>query len=141
MKRAGRDRDVFTHDTVAMLHEAASGGMRDLDHLATGYLRETARKKRKLVERDLLPRVFDRDGLGRTGDPDFTTRAPPRRRACLPRGGAPVLSRRCALPAHHRDEQQPASSHLHQRACAATLTGRQRTPICPNVLRPSGSVC
>ncbi len=63
MKRAGCDRDVFTHDAVAMLHEAATGGMRDLDRLATGCLREAARKKRKLVERDLLPRVLDRDGL------------------------------------------------------------------------------
>jgi general secretion pathway protein A len=63
MKRAGCDRDVFTHDAVAMLHEAATGGMRDLDRFATGCLREAARKKRKLVERDLLPRVFDRDGL------------------------------------------------------------------------------
>jgi general secretion pathway protein A len=63
MKRARCDRDVFTHDAVQMRHEAASGGMRDLDRLATGCLREAARKKRKLVERDLLPRVFDRDGL------------------------------------------------------------------------------
>jgi type II secretory pathway predicted ATPase ExeA len=63
MKRAGCDRDVFTHDAVAMLHEAATGGMRDLDRFATGCLREAARRKRKLVERDLLPRVFDRDGL------------------------------------------------------------------------------
>ncbi|WP_277958201.1 hypothetical protein, partial [Anaeromyxobacter oryzisoli] len=63
MKRAGCDRDVFTHDAVAMLHEAATGGMRDLDRLATGCLREAARKKRKLVERDLLPHVLDRDGL------------------------------------------------------------------------------
>lgn len=67
MKRAGCDRDVFTHDAVALLHEAASGGMRDLDRLATGCLREAARRKRKLVERDLLPRVLDRDGLERDG--------------------------------------------------------------------------
>jgi hypothetical protein len=39
--------------------------MRDLDRLATGCLREAVRKKRKLVERDLLPRVLDRDGLER----------------------------------------------------------------------------
>ncbi len=65
MKRAGCDRDVFTQDAVQMLHEAATGGMRDLDRLATGCLREAARKKRKLVERDLLPRVLDRDGLER----------------------------------------------------------------------------
>jgi len=63
MKRAGCDREVFTHDEVPMLHDAATRGMRDLDRLATGCLREAARKKRKLVERDLLPRVFDRDGL------------------------------------------------------------------------------
>jgi general secretion pathway protein A len=66
MKRAGSDRDVFTQDAVQMLHEAAIGGMRDLDRLATGCLREAARKKRKLVERDLLARVFDRDGLERS---------------------------------------------------------------------------
>ncbi len=67
MKRAGCDRDVFTQDAVQMLHEAATGGMRDLDRLATGCLREAARRKRKLVERDLLPRVLDRDGLERAG--------------------------------------------------------------------------
>ena len=47
-------------------HEAATGGMRDLDRLATGCLREAGRRKRKLVERDLLARVFDRDGLERS---------------------------------------------------------------------------
>jgi general secretion pathway protein A len=65
MKRAGCDRDVFTQDAVQMLHEAAADGLRDLDRLATGCLREAARKKRKLVERDLLPRVLDRDSLER----------------------------------------------------------------------------
>jgi len=67
MKRAGCDRDVFTQDAVQMLHEAATDGMRDLDRLATGCLREAARKKRKLIERDLLPCVLDRDGLERAG--------------------------------------------------------------------------
>jgi general secretion pathway protein A len=65
MKRAGCERDVFTQDAVQLLHEAATGGMRDLDRLATGCLREAVRRKRKLVERDLLPRVLDRDGLER----------------------------------------------------------------------------
>ncbi len=63
--RAGCERDVFTQDAVHLLHEAATGGMRDLDRLATGCLGEAARRKRKLVERDLLPRVLDRDGLER----------------------------------------------------------------------------
>jgi type II secretory pathway predicted ATPase ExeA len=63
MRRAGCEREVFTHDAVQMLHEAASGGMRELDRLATGCLREAARSKRKLIERDLLARVLDRDRL------------------------------------------------------------------------------
>lgn len=46
-----------------MLHEAATGGMRDLDRLATLCLREAARKRRKLLKRDILPRILDRDGL------------------------------------------------------------------------------
>jgi general secretion pathway protein A len=65
MKRAGVDREVFTQDAVALLHEAATGGMRDLDRLATGCLREAARRKKRLVERDILPRVLDRDRLER----------------------------------------------------------------------------
>ena len=42
-----------------MLHVAASGALRDLDRLATAALREAARKKKKLVERDTLARVLD----------------------------------------------------------------------------------
>jgi hypothetical protein len=52
---------------VRQLHEVATGGMRNLDRLATGCLREAARKKRKLLERELLPRVLDRDRLERDG--------------------------------------------------------------------------
>ena len=60
--RAGCERELFASDAVAMLHEAASGALRDLDRLATASLREAARKKRKLVERDVLARVVDADG-------------------------------------------------------------------------------
>ena len=42
-----------------MLHEAASGALRDIDRIATAALRETAREKRKLVERDTLARIVD----------------------------------------------------------------------------------
>lgn len=65
LKRAGVDREVFSQDAVALLHEAAQGGMRDLDRLATACLREAVRKKKRLVERDLLPRVLDRDRIER----------------------------------------------------------------------------
>ncbi|MEK7223736.1 MAG: AAA family ATPase [Pseudomonadota bacterium] len=57
LKRAGCDREVFSSDAVAMLHEATRGAMRDIDRIATAALREAAKKKRRLVERDLLGRI------------------------------------------------------------------------------------
>ena len=42
-----------------MLHEAASGALRDIDRLATSALREATRRKKKLVERDILARILD----------------------------------------------------------------------------------
>jgi hypothetical protein len=61
--------------------------MRDLDRFATRCLREAARKKRKLVERDLLPRVFSVMGSSRTralaaaaSGPAAGRRQPPSRR-------------------------------------------------------------
>ena len=59
LHRVGCDRDIFASDAVAMIHEAALGGMRDVDRLATASLRETARKKRKLVERDAVTRIIE----------------------------------------------------------------------------------
>ena len=59
LSQAGCDRDVFTHDALAMLHEATAGAHRDIDRLATATLRAAARTTRKLVERDTLTRVLD----------------------------------------------------------------------------------
>ncbi len=61
MRRAGCEREVFASDAVALLHEATTGAMRDLDRLATAALREAARKKKRLIERDVLARVLDTD--------------------------------------------------------------------------------
>ena len=61
MRRAGCDREVFSSDAVAMLHEASSGSHRDIDRVATLALREAARHRRKLVERDLVARVLDHE--------------------------------------------------------------------------------
>ena len=58
LKGVGCDRELFTSDAIGMLHEAASGALRDIDRIATAALRETARKKRKLVERDTLTRIL-----------------------------------------------------------------------------------
>ncbi len=56
--RAGCDREVFASDALALLHEAALGSLRDIDRLATAALGEAAKKKRRLVERELLSRLL-----------------------------------------------------------------------------------
>jgi type II secretory pathway predicted ATPase ExeA len=61
LARVGCDRELFTQDAIAMLHEATSGALRDLDRLATAALRLTARKKRKLVERDVVACAIEAD--------------------------------------------------------------------------------
>jgi type II secretory pathway predicted ATPase ExeA len=61
MKRAGCDREVFSEDAVALLHEATGGAMRNLDRLASAALRDAARRKRRVVERDLIARVIEAD--------------------------------------------------------------------------------
>jgi type II secretory pathway predicted ATPase ExeA len=58
LTRVGCSRELFTPDAVAMLHEAAGGCLRDTDRLATAALRAAARKKRKMVERDLVGRLL-----------------------------------------------------------------------------------
>lgn len=57
----GCERDVFTSDSLAMLHEASDGAHRDTDRLATLALREAARRKKKLVERDVVAKVTQAD--------------------------------------------------------------------------------
>ena len=61
LRHAGCDRELFATDAAALLHEATAGAMRDLDRLAAAALRETAKKKRKLVERDVVARVIEAD--------------------------------------------------------------------------------
>ena len=61
LRLAGCDREIVTSDAIAMLHEATLGALRDLDRLATAALRLAARRKKKLVERDLVAHVIDAD--------------------------------------------------------------------------------
>jgi type II secretory pathway predicted ATPase ExeA len=63
LKRAGCDRELFASDAIAMMHEAANGALRDIDRLATASLREAARKKKKLIEREVLARVLEAEGM------------------------------------------------------------------------------
>jgi type II secretory pathway predicted ATPase ExeA len=67
LRRAGCDREVFSSDAVAMLHEASLGGHRDIDRIATNALRDAAKKKRKLVERAAVARVLDHESREQAG--------------------------------------------------------------------------
>jgi type II secretory pathway predicted ATPase ExeA len=60
--RVGGSKELFSPDAVALLHEAAGGGLRDVDRVATLALRMAARRKRKLVERDVVARVLQAEG-------------------------------------------------------------------------------
>ena len=62
-KRAGADRELFSSDALAMLHEATVGRLRDIDRVATDALKAAARKKLKSVDRELLEHVLDDDRL------------------------------------------------------------------------------
>jgi general secretion pathway protein A len=61
LAKIGCPRDIFTSDAVAMIHEASLGSLRDIDRIATAALREAARRKKKLVEREALARVITAD--------------------------------------------------------------------------------
>jgi general secretion pathway protein A len=57
LRRVGCDREIFASDAIALLHEVAGSSLREIDRLATAALREAARRKKKLVERDVVERV------------------------------------------------------------------------------------
>ena len=57
--RAGADHEIFSRESVTALHEVVSGSPREIDRLASAALRETARRKRKLVDRDTIARVAE----------------------------------------------------------------------------------
>lgn len=61
LANAGFERDLFTQDALTMLHEASSGALRAIDRIASLALRDAARRKKKLVERDCIARVIDQD--------------------------------------------------------------------------------
>lgn len=58
---AGVNKELFTSDAIAILHEAASGSLRDIDRVAHNAIRSSARRKRKLVERDVVQAILQAD--------------------------------------------------------------------------------
>lgn len=65
LSRVGATKDIFSADALAMLHEAAANSLRDTDRIATAALRAAARKKKKIVERDVLTRILQSESESR----------------------------------------------------------------------------
>lgn len=59
LRKNGVKGEIFTSDAIAMLHEAAFGSLRDIDRIATAALKAASRKRRKLVERDIIERLVE----------------------------------------------------------------------------------
>jgi hypothetical protein len=56
---AGVDRPLFPDDALSALHELSQGALREIDRLATAALREAARRKKKLVDREIILHVAE----------------------------------------------------------------------------------
>jgi len=56
---AGADRPLFPDDALSALHELSQGALREIDRLATAALREAARRKKKLVDREIILHVAE----------------------------------------------------------------------------------
>jgi general secretion pathway protein A len=62
LARVGGSRDLFTADAITMLHEATFGSLRDVNRIAHAALRMSTRRKRKLIERDVITRILKSEG-------------------------------------------------------------------------------
>jgi type II secretory pathway predicted ATPase ExeA len=57
MRRAGTDREVFSSDAIALMHEASRGHLRDLDRIATACLKLAQKRKLRIIDRDIVVHV------------------------------------------------------------------------------------
>lgn len=63
LRHAGCEREVFTSDAIALLHEDSRGRLRDLDRVATEALKHGARRKLRTIDRELIARVLGADAV------------------------------------------------------------------------------
>lgn len=61
MKRAGADREIFNADSISIVHEHAQGRLREIDRICTDALKLAAKKKVRVVDRDLVAHVIEDD--------------------------------------------------------------------------------
>lgn len=59
LRAVGCERALFPDDALVTLHEASQGALREIDRLGLAALREAARRKKKLVDRDVVTRVAE----------------------------------------------------------------------------------
>jgi general secretion pathway protein A len=57
LQAVGGKASLLSSDAMAMLHEATSGGLRDVDRIATEALKRAAKRKLKTVDRQLIQEV------------------------------------------------------------------------------------
>jgi type II secretory pathway predicted ATPase ExeA len=55
---AGADKALFSADAIDLMHESATGALRDIDRIAAGAMRDAVRRKRKTVDRAAVERVL-----------------------------------------------------------------------------------
>ncbi len=58
LHHAGADKTLFVADAVALIHEHATGALRDIDRIAGNAMRDAARRKKKVIDRDAVERVL-----------------------------------------------------------------------------------
>ena len=61
LREAGTDKTIFSSDALSLIHEATQGRLRDIDRVCTLALKRAARRKLKLVDRELTEHVLDED--------------------------------------------------------------------------------
>jgi type II secretory pathway predicted ATPase ExeA len=59
VRQVGCEHDLFPDDALAALHDLSQGALREIDRLASAALRTAARRKKKLVDRELVLRASE----------------------------------------------------------------------------------
>jgi type II secretory pathway predicted ATPase ExeA len=59
LEAAGLDKDVFTRDGAALIHEASLGTLREVDRICQSALEVAAGQGRTLVERETVTQALD----------------------------------------------------------------------------------
>jgi len=58
LQLVGAEKTVFAADAISLMHEHATGALRDIDRIAHSAMRDAARRKRKTVDREAVERVL-----------------------------------------------------------------------------------